>query len=187
MRKIILALLVSLLVIAEAAAQTTELWCSSRPNRLGRVCARGRRLLDSVPQQTGRSYNQENQLHASLVHLYRRTRNLRRLLRRLQANQIRAGCFLLANRDRFIKSMQATLVSNREITVNGHTGIEFTSGNPAANIRSQLFLVENRLFQTVTMILKDVDQTDLRQPVLRVVQVYEVSHKRHKRHKRHKK
>ena len=61
--------------------------------------------------------------------------------------------------DKFNKSMQATLVTNREITVNGHTGIEFTSEHPAANIRSQLFLVGNRLFQTVTMVFKDVDQT----------------------------
>jgi hypothetical protein len=68
------------------------------------------------------------------------------------------GAFLIANRDKFNKSMQATLVTNREITVNGHTGIEFTSEHPAANIRSQLFLVGNRLFQTVTMVFKDVDQ-----------------------------
>ena len=68
--------------------------------------------------------------------------------------------FLIANRDRFNKGMQATLVSSREITLDGHTGLEFVSENPAANIKSQLFLIENRLFQTATVVFKDTDQTE---------------------------
>jgi hypothetical protein len=68
------------------------------------------------------------------------------------------AAFLIANRDRFNKSLQATLVTSREITIDGHTGIEFTSEHPAANIKSQLFLVGTRLYQTATMIFKDVDQ-----------------------------
>ena len=67
--------------------------------------------------------------------------------------------FLAANRDRFNKGMQATLISSREITLDGHTGLEFTSENSAANIKSQMFLVGKRLFQTATMVFKDVDQT----------------------------
>jgi hypothetical protein len=67
--------------------------------------------------------------------------------------------FLIANRDRFIKGLQATLVSSREITLDGHTGLEFVSENPAANIKSQLFLIENRLYQTATLVFKDTDQT----------------------------
>lgn len=67
--------------------------------------------------------------------------------------------FLTANRDRFNKGLQATLVSSREITLDGHTGLEFVSENPAANIKSQLFLIEKRLFQTVTFVLKDTDQS----------------------------
>ena len=67
--------------------------------------------------------------------------------------------FLIANRDRFLKGLQATLISSREITLDGHTGLEFTSENPAANIKSQLFLVGKRLFQTATVVFKDVDQT----------------------------
>lgn len=69
------------------------------------------------------------------------------------------AAFLTANRDRFIKGLQATLISSREITLDGHTGLEFTSENPAANIKSQLFLVGKRLFQTATVVFKDVDQT----------------------------
>lgn len=66
---------------------------------------------------------------------------------------------LTANRDKFNKSLQATLISSHEITLNGHAGIEFTSEHPAANVRSQLFLVGNRMFQTATFVFKDVDET----------------------------
>ncbi|MND03744.1 hypothetical protein D3C83_237130 [compost metagenome] len=34
------------------------------------------------------------------------------------------------------------------------------SENPAANIKSQIFLVEKRLFQTATVVFKDTDQTE---------------------------
>lgn len=68
--------------------------------------------------------------------------------------------FLTANRDRFNKGLQATLISSKEITLDGNTGLEFVSENPAANIKSQLFLIENRLFQTATVVLKDTDQTE---------------------------
>lgn len=68
--------------------------------------------------------------------------------------------FLILNRDRFNKGLQATLVSSREITLDGNTGLEFVSENPAANIKSQLFLIGNRLFQTATVVFKDTDQTE---------------------------
>lgn len=69
------------------------------------------------------------------------------------------AAFLEANRDRFNKSLQAKLISSRDITVDGHAGLEFTSETPAANIKSQLFLIGNRMFQTATMVFKDQDQT----------------------------
>jgi hypothetical protein len=66
---------------------------------------------------------------------------------------------LTSNRDKFLKSLKATLLSNREITVDGHTGIEFTTETPAANVKSQMFLVGNRMYQTATLVFKDVDET----------------------------
>lgn len=66
---------------------------------------------------------------------------------------------LTTNRDKFIKSLQATLTSSREITLDGHTGIEFTSETPAHNVKSQIFLIGNRMFQTATLVFKDVDET----------------------------
>lgn len=66
---------------------------------------------------------------------------------------------LTANRDKFNKSLQATLVSSREITVDGHAGIEFTSETPAADVKSQMFLIGNRLYQMVAFVFRDVDET----------------------------
>ena len=66
---------------------------------------------------------------------------------------------LIANRDKFLKSLQATLVTSREITIDGHTGIEFTGETPAANVKSQLFLIGNRMYQMVTFVFRDVDET----------------------------
>ena len=66
---------------------------------------------------------------------------------------------LTDNRDKFNQSLQAKLVSSRDITLDGHTGLEFTSETPAANVKSQLFVVGNRLYQTVTFVFRDVDET----------------------------
>ena len=66
---------------------------------------------------------------------------------------------LISNRDKFNKGLQATLISSREITLDGHEGVEFTSETPAANVKSQLFLIGNRIYQTATFVFKDVDET----------------------------
>ena len=66
---------------------------------------------------------------------------------------------LTSNRDKFYQSLQGKLISSREITIDGHTGIEFTSETPAANVRSQLFLIGNRMYQTVAFVFRDVDET----------------------------
>jgi hypothetical protein len=66
---------------------------------------------------------------------------------------------LTSNRDKFNKSLKATLLSSREITLGEHTGLEFTSETLAANVKSQLFLIGNRMYQTATFVFKDVDET----------------------------
>lgn len=73
--------------------------------------------------------------------------------------KLKAATALTANRDKFNKSLQATLVSSREITIDGHSGIEFTSETPAANVKSQMFLIGNRMYQTVAFVFRDVDET----------------------------
>jgi hypothetical protein len=152
MRKIIFALLVSLLVFTKAAAQTEQTgWEEFAPEGGG--------FSILFPTKPVEAINKKNNytLHSFTSVAGRGTY----VASYADYQQIKPepAAFLIANRDRFNKSMQATLVSSREITLNGHTGIEFTSENPAANIKSQIFLVGNRLFQTATMIFKDVDQT----------------------------
>ena len=66
---------------------------------------------------------------------------------------------LIKNRDNFNESFDAKLISSREITLDGHAGIEFTSESPAVNLKSQIFLIGRRMFQTATMVFKDVDET----------------------------
>ena len=73
--------------------------------------------------------------------------------------KLNSATALTANRDKFIKSLGGTMLASREITIDGHTGIEFTSETPAANVKSQLFLIGNRMFQTVAFVFKDVDET----------------------------
>ena len=159
MRKIIPALLVSLLVITEAAAQNTKGTAQTNPTGWEEFAPEGGGFSILFPSKPVEAITKKTNytLH-SFTSVAGRGTYVASYADFLQI-KLAPSAFLIGNRDRFNKSMQATLVSNREITLNGHTGIEFTSVNSAANIRSQLFLVENRLYQTVTMILKDVDQT----------------------------
>ncbi len=159
MRKITIALLVSLLVTTVAAAQTKNTgalveqtgWEEFAPEGAGFSILLPTKPVEAITEKTNYTLHSFTSVagRGTYVASYTDYKQIK----------LEPAAFLIANRDRFNKSMQATLVSNREITLNGHTGIEFTSVNSAANIRSQLFLVENRLFQTVTMIFKDVDQT----------------------------
>ena len=62
---------------------------------------------------------------------------------------------LEANRDDFNKQMQATLLSSRNVGLDGKTGLEFTSEISAANVKSRIFLVGNRLYQIAALVFKD--------------------------------
>jgi len=66
---------------------------------------------------------------------------------------------LEADRDNFNKVLEAKLLTTRNITFDGHQGIEFTSETPAANIKSKVFIRGNRVFQQAVLIWKDTDQT----------------------------
>ena len=154
MRKFIFALVVSLLVFTEAAAQSTAGqtgWEEFAPEGGGFSILFPTKPVEAINKKTNYTLHSFTSVagRGTYVASY------------ADYQQIKSepAAFLIANRDRFNKSMQATLISSREITLDGHTGIEFTSENPAANIKSQIFLVGNRLYQTATMIFKDVDQT----------------------------
>lgn len=63
---------------------------------------------------------------------------------------LRAG--LVANRDTLIEGMRARLTSSREITVDGHTGLEFTGESFLGEVRGQLFIVGTRMFQMMAIV-----------------------------------
>jgi hypothetical protein len=152
MRKIIFALLVSLLVLTEAAAQTEQSgWEEFAPEGGGFSILFPTKPVETINKKANYTLHSFTSTAGRGTYVASYT----------DYQQIKSepAAFLVANRDRFNKSLQATLVSSREITLNGHTGLEFTSEHPAANIKSQLFLVGNRLFQTATMVFRDVDQT----------------------------
>lgn len=62
---------------------------------------------------------------------------------------------LEVNRDDFNKQMQATLISSRNVELDGKTGLEFTSEISSANVKSRIFLVGKRLYQMATLVFKD--------------------------------
>lgn len=152
MRKLSLAFLVSLLLFVNAGAQTDPHgWVTFAPE--------GGKFSILFPSQPVENINKKT---AYTLHSFTTTANRATYVASYtdyEQIQLKPAEFLIANRDRFNKGLQATLVSSREITLDGHTGLEFVSENPAANIRSQIFLIENRLFQTATVVFKDTDQT----------------------------
>lgn len=156
MRKLIFAVPILLLLLANAAAQTAQAdphgWITFAPED-GKFSI----LFPSQPVET------INKKTAYTLHSFTTTANRATYVASYTDYvelKLKPAEFLIANRDRFNKGLQATLVSSREITLDGITGLEFVSENPAANIRSQLFLIGNRLFQTATVVFKDTDQTE---------------------------
>jgi hypothetical protein len=152
MHKIFFAFVVSLIVFANVAAQTEQTdWIEFAPEGGGFSILLPSKPVETITKKTAYT------LHSFTTTLDRATY----VVAYTDYEQVKLprAAFLAANRDKFNKGLQATLISSREIILDGHTGVEFTSENPAANIKSQLFLIGNRLFQTATMVFKDVEQS----------------------------
>lgn len=156
MRKLIFAFPLLLLLLTNVAAQTAQTdphgWITFAPEGGGFSI-----LFPSQPVET------INKKTAYTLHSFTITANRATYVASYtdyEQVKLKPAEFLVANRDRFNKGLQATLISSREITLDGNTGLEFVSENPAANIKSQLFLIGNRLFQTATVVFKDTDQTE---------------------------
>lgn len=66
---------------------------------------------------------------------------------------------ITANIDKFNKSLDARLLTTREITLDGRSGVEFTAETDALNVRSRVFVTGKRMFQVVALVFKDVDDT----------------------------
>lgn len=153
MRKIIMAFLLAVLLLTNIAAQDEQSpWVKFEPEGAGfSVLLPGKPVetIDKKPAFT---------LHSFSLTLGRAT-FVASYSDYEETSKLDPQTAFTANRDRFNKGLQATLISSREITVDGHAGLEFTSETPAVNLKSQLFLVRNRMFQTATLVFKDVDET----------------------------
>jgi hypothetical protein len=156
MHRLSLAFTVLLMVFCNVAAQTAQAdpqgWLTFAPE--------GGKFSILFPSQPVETINKKT---AYTLHSFTTTANHATYVASYtdyEEIKLKPAEFLIANRDRFNKGLQATLVSSREIVLDGNTGLEFVSENPAANIKSQLFLIGNRLFQIATVVFKDTDQTE---------------------------
>jgi hypothetical protein len=67
---------------------------------------------------------------------------------------------LLANRDNFLKGVNARLIESRRITLDGHAGLEFTAENENASFKSRIYLVGNRVLQLAVAVFRGQDDSD---------------------------
>lgn len=66
---------------------------------------------------------------------------------------------LEANRDNFVKGLNATLLTTRATVINGYSAIEFSAETPEKIFKSRVFLVGRRPYQIVIGSPKGTDDT----------------------------
>lgn len=66
---------------------------------------------------------------------------------------------LEANRDNFVKGINATLISTRPTVIDGYTAVEFTAETADRVFKSRVFMVGRRPYQIVIGSPKGVDDT----------------------------
>lgn len=66
---------------------------------------------------------------------------------------------LVANRDNFLKGLDATLKTTKAITMDGRKGIEFTGENAQASFKSRVFIFGTRFYQVAVADLRGTDDT----------------------------
>ncbi|HXT63070.1 MAG TPA: hypothetical protein VN696_08540 [Pyrinomonadaceae bacterium] len=64
---------------------------------------------------------------------------------------------LAANRDNFLKALNASLISTKKIELDGRAGLEFTGESADSNLQSQVYLVGNRVYQIAIAVPKGTD------------------------------
>jgi len=67
---------------------------------------------------------------------------------------------LVANRDNFLKGVNATLVDSKKITLEGRAGLEFTGESSQASFKSRVYLFGNRVHQIAVAVMKGQEDTD---------------------------
>ena len=66
---------------------------------------------------------------------------------------------LAANRDQFVKNLQATLVESRNLTIDGYSALEFTAETPERVFKSRVYIVGRRPYLLVIGSPKGLDHT----------------------------
>ena len=66
---------------------------------------------------------------------------------------------LAANRDKFLKGLDATLKTTKQLTVDGRRGIEFTGESAQASFKSRVFIFGTRFHQIAVAVFKGDDDT----------------------------
>jgi hypothetical protein len=64
---------------------------------------------------------------------------------------------LVANRDNFLKALDAKLIDSKEISMDGHTGLEFTGESDQASFKSRVYLFGSRIHQIGVAVFKGKD------------------------------
>ncbi len=67
---------------------------------------------------------------------------------------------LLANRDNFLKGLNAKLIESKKVTLDGRTGLEFTGENDQGWYKSRVYLLGNRVHQIAVAVPRGQDDTD---------------------------
>ncbi|SRR6266508_628766 len=64
---------------------------------------------------------------------------------------------LVTNRDNFLKTLDAKLTDSKEISMDGHTGLEFTGESNQASFKSRVYIFGNRVHQIGVAVFKGKD------------------------------
>src|SRR2546423_3001291 len=67
---------------------------------------------------------------------------------------------LVANRDSFLKGVNAQLISSKEIKLDGRSGLEFTGEDERRLYKSRVYVFGNRVHQIASVILKSDEDTE---------------------------
>jgi hypothetical protein len=67
--------------------------------------------------------------------------------------KLSADAELTLNRDRFLRGLNANLLASRQITLDGHPGLEFTGESEQASFKSRVYLSGNRVYQVAVAVL----------------------------------
>jgi len=67
---------------------------------------------------------------------------------------------LAANRDNFLKGVDASLKTSKSLTIDGRKGLEFAGENAQASFKSRVFIFGTRFYQIAVAVLRGKDDAE---------------------------